>query len=422
MKTPLTIAEKHARMERRLRRRRVSERLFRASGVAAIVFALSCLSFLFIDIARRGLGAFVAPEIRLEVEYDARAMGIVDLASEDELAFADYRVPLREALRALFPDVVANEERAELYRLVSVSAELQLQRRLLDDPLLLGSSEKLWLKASSHLKPYLSAPPSDDVPARWVSELREQGALRTRFNKTFFTAGDSRNPESAGIRNAVIGSALSLLVCFLMVFPVGVAAAVYLEEFAPRNRWVDLVEVNINNLAAVPSVIFGLLGLAVFINLFGMPRATPLTAGTVLALMTLPTIVISSRAAIRSVPPSIREAALALGASHVQTVHSQVLPAALPGMLTGSIIGMAAALGETAPLLMIGMVAFIVATPGSVVDPAAVLPVQIFLWADSPETGFIALSSAAIMVLLLFLIAMNAFATILRARLERRWN
>ncbi|MGB5298275.1 MAG: phosphate ABC transporter permease PstA, partial [Thiogranum sp.] len=247
------------------------------------------------------------------------------------------------------------------------------------------------------------------------------GRIEKRFNTTFFTAGDSREPELAGIRSALTGSLLTLLVTLVLSFPIGVAAAVYLEEFAPQNRLTDIIEVNINNLAAVPSIVFGLLGLAVFINLFGIPRSAPLVGGLVLTLMTLPTIIIASRAALKSVPPSIREAALGIGASPMQTILYHVLPLAMPGMLTGTIIGMAQALGESAPLLMIGMVAFIVDVPTGVFDPSTVLPVQIYLWADSPERAFVERTSAAIMVLLTFLIVMNSLAVILRKRFERRW-
>ena len=260
-----------------------------------------------------------------------------------------------------------------------------------------------------------------DVQIAWVTALEEAGRIEKRFNTTFFTAGDSREPELAGIRGAAVGSFYTLLVTLVLSFPIGVAAAVYLEEFAPTNRLTDIIEVNINNLAAVPSIIFGLLGLAVFINFFGLPRSAPLVGGLVLTLMTLPTIIIASRAALKSVPPSIREAALGMGASKMQTITHHVLPLAMPGMLTGTIIGMAQALGESAPLLMIGMVAFIVDVPGGPLDPSTVLPVQIFLWADSPERAFVERTSAAIMVLLAFLITMNAIAVVLRRRFERRW-
>ncbi len=260
-----------------------------------------------------------------------------------------------------------------------------------------------------------------DNEVAWIETLREQGQVQTVFNTKFFTEADSREPEQAGIWGAVVGSFLTLVITLTLAFPVGVLAAIYLEEFAPKNRLTDLIEVNINNLAAVPSIVFGLLGLAMFLNFFGLPRSAPLVGGMVLALMTLPTVIIASRAALKAVPPSIREAALGVGASKVQTVTHHVLPLAMPGILTGTIIGMAQALGETAPLLMIGMVAFIADVPGGFTDAATVLPVQIFLWADAPERAFVAKTSAAIMVLLTFLIFMNAMAVILRKRFERRW-
>ena len=271
----------------------------------------------------------------------------------------------------------------------------------------------------------LSTPEGDrrvsDKAISWIESLKSEQAVQRQFNTVFFTSGDSREPEQAGIAGALMGSLLTLIVTLALSFPIGVAAAIYLEEFAPKNRLSDLIEVNINNLAAVPSIVFGLLGLAVFINFFGMPRSAPIVGGMVLTLMTLPTIIIASRAALKSVPPSIREAALGMGASQMQTVFHHVLPLAMPGMLTGSIIGMAQALGETAPLLMIGMVAFIVDIPASVFDPSTVLPVQVYLWADSPERAFVERTSAAIMVLLGFLVVMNLLAVLLRKKFERRW-
>ena len=255
----------------------------------------------------------------------------------------------------------------------------------------------------------------------WVRQLQEKDVVDKKFNTIFFTHGDSREPEQSGIAGALAGSFFTLIVTLLLSFPIGVGAAIYLEEFAPKNKWTDLIEVNINNLAAVPSIVFGLLGLAVFINYFGLPRSAPLVGGLVLTLMTLPTIIIASRAALKSVPPSIREAALGMGASRMQAMFHHILPLALPGMLTGTIIGMAQALGETAPLLMIGMVAFIVDIPQGFTDNATVLPVQIYLWADSPERAFVERTSAAIMVLLGFLITMNALAVLLRKKFERKW-
>ena len=255
----------------------------------------------------------------------------------------------------------------------------------------------------------------------WLDELKTQNLVQSRFNTIFLFTGASREPELAGIWGAVVGSFLTMIVTLAIAFPIGVSAALYLEEFAPKNRWTNIIEVNINNLAAVPSIVYGLLGLAVFLNFFGLPRSAPVVGGMVLALMTLPIIIIASRASLRAVPPSIREAALGIGASKVQTVFHHVLPLAMPGIMTGTILGMAHALGETAPLLMIGMVAFIVDIPGGFTDPATILPVQIFMWADFPEAGFQQKTSAAILILLAFLIIMNAIAVILRKRFERRW-
>jgi phosphate transport system permease protein len=278
-----------------------------------------------------------------------------------------------------------------------------------------------YLKGHINVKVPESSRAVSDQDLAWIDQLKDRADLQLHFNTGFLTGGDSREPEQAGVWGAVVGSMFTLLVTLLMSFPIGVAAAVYLEEFARRNRWTDLVEVNINNLAAVPSIVFGLLGLAVFLNFFGMPRSAPLVGGFVLTLLTLPTIIITGRAALKAVPPSIREAALGMGASKLQMVAHHVLPLAMPGILTGTIIGMARALGETAPLLLIGMVAFIVDIPNGLTDPATALPVQIFLWADSPERAFLERTSGAIMVLLLFLVVMNAAAVIMRNRYERRW-
>jgi phosphate transport system permease protein len=263
--------------------------------------------------------------------------------------------------------------------------------------------------------------PLSDAQLAWLDELARRGQIERSFDFGFFTRGDSREPELAGVGGAVIGSLLTLAITLALCLPLGIATAVYLEQFAPRNRWTDLIEVNINNLAAVPSIVFGLLGLAVFLNVFGVPRSAPIAGGLVLSLLILPTIIIAARAAIQAVPPSVLEAALAVGASRMQAVGQHVLPLALPGIMTGTIIGMAHALGETAPLLMIGMVAFIADVPTSATDPATVLPVQVFLWADSPERAFVGKTSAAILVLLAFLILMNLLAVVLRRRFEHRW-
>jgi phosphate transport system permease protein len=414
-----------------LRKRYARERRFRHYGVGAITLALLFLAMLFTSIVANGYGAFRQNYVALEVFFDPQVLDPQGARDPNALAAADYAGLIKATLRQSFPDVRGRREKRRLYGLVSPGASFQLRDMVRRDPHLIGNTEQVWVPADDDvdmlLKGYLkrggeeSARRVSDLEIGWIDLLQEQGRIETRFNTNFFTAGDSRDPELAGIWGAAVGSFYTLLVTLLLSFPIAVATAVYLEEFAPRNRWTDLIEVNINNLAAVPSIVFGLLGLAVFINLFGLPRSVPLVGGLVLTLMTLPTIIIASRAALKSVPPSIREAALGVGASKMQMIAHHVLPLAMPGMLTGTIIGMAQALGETAPLLMIGMVAFIVDVPSGIFDPATVLPVQIFLWADSPERAFVERTSAAIMVLLAFLIVMNATAVVLRKRFERRW-
>jgi phosphate transport system permease protein len=414
-----------------LKRRYAEERRFRLYGKLAIAAGLLFLTLLFTSIVANGYSAFVQSFIQLEVYFDPETLDPQGTRDPDQLRTANYGGLVKQSLRNAFPDVSDRREKRALYGLVSSGADFELRSMVMADPDIIGSRETLWVPADDDVDMFLkghidrSIPEADrrikDNQIGWLDQLAAEGRIEKRFNSIFFTAGDSRDPELAGIRGAAVGSFLTLMVTLALSFPIGVAAAVYLEEFAPRNRWTDLIEVNINNLAAVPSIVFGLLGLAVFINFFGIPRSAPLVGGLVLTLMTLPTIIIASRAALKSVPPSIREAALGVGASPMQTIIYHVLPLAMPGMLTGTIIGMAQALGESAPLLMIGMVAFIVDVPGSVFDPATVLPVQIFLWADSPERAFVERTSAAIMVLLAFLVVMNALAVVLRKRFERRW-
>jgi len=414
-----------------LARRYAAERRFRVAGLTAILLGLTFVSFLFVSIIANGHPAFWQTVIQLEVKFDSQFLDPTGERSPDVLSAADYGGLVKQTLREMFPDVSGRRDKRELYGLVSTGAAYQLRNMVMSEPALVGSTKKVWVPADADVALLLPGPLSREAPeaerrlsdkqVAWIDDLIGMGQLEKRFNTTFFTAGDSREPELAGIWGAAVGSFFTLVVTLCLSFPVGVAAAVYLEEFAPQNRWTDLIEVNINNLAAVPSIVFGLLGLAVFLNFFALPRSAPVVGGLVLTLMTLPTIIIASRAALKSVPPSIREAALGIGSSKVQMVVHHVLPLALPGMLTGTIIGMAQALGETAPLLMIGMVAFIVDIPGSAFDPSTVLPVQIYLWADSPERAFVEKTSAAIMVLLSFLIVMNAFAIMLRKRFERRW-
>lgn len=426
MSKPVNNLEK---IRKSLSRRNRAEQRFRLYGLTAVLIGLTAVLLLFTDIVSKGHGAFRVTYIQLDITYDQELIGIDNLTDPQQLALANWQALPKVALRNQFPDVSGRRDKRSLYGLVSNGAGFDLKDRLLANPILLGDSEQLWILADddidTYYKTWLDGEPYDarmtDKQIGWIHQLHDEGRIQLQFNSNLFTRGDSREPEQAGIRGAVMGSFLTLILTLVLSFPIGVAAAIYLEEFAPKNAWTDFIEVNINNLAAVPSIIFGLLGLAIFINFFHIPRSVPIVGGLVLTLMTLPTIIITSRAAIKSVPPSIREAALGMGASKYQMVIHHVLPLALPGMLTGAIIGMAQALGESAPLLMIGMVAFIVDIPAGFTDPATVLPVQIFLWADSPERAFIEKTSAAIMVLLTFLIIMNTSAVWLRKRLERRW-
>jgi phosphate transport system permease protein len=411
-----------------LKKRYAREKRFQWYGRLAVLTGFVFLFILLFDIVSKGYPAFTQQFIKVAVDFDADRLGVEPGASEEALYQADYLGLIKNSLREMFPEASGRQEKRQLYRLVSIGAEYQLRDYVIENPEVIGSTQDIWLMAHSEAGAYLKGqvtretPEGDrkikDIQMQWLDSLIQQGRTETRFNALFFSTGDSREPELAGIKAALYGSFFTLLVTFLLAFPIGVFSAVYLEEFAPRNRLTDLIEININNLAAVPSIVFGLLGLAVFINFFELPRSVPLVGGIVLSLMTLPTIIITSRAAIQSVSPSIRQAALGVGASPLQTVFHHVLPVAMPGILTGSIIGMAQALGESAPLLMIGMVAFIMDVPGGVTDPSTVLPVQIFLWADSPERGFMEKTSAAIMVLMGFLIVMNALAIYLRKRFE----
>ncbi len=413
------------RLTPELRRRHRAEKRFQMTGRVAIAIAIGFLVVMVVSIVKMGSGALVQTYIKLEVFADPQ---IID---RNAIRDADYEKLIKKALRTRFPDVKKRRDKRKLYGLVSSQAGYSLRDYVIKNPVMIGRIFPLWVIASDDVDMFIKGQLTTEGPEvnrrlkdkelGWINSLKTQGQLETRFNARFFWAGDSREPELAGIFSALMGSAFSLLVCFVLSFPVGILAAVYLEAFAPKNRWNDLIEVNINNLAAVPSIVFGLLGLAVFLNTFGLPRSSPLVGGMVLALMTLPTIIIASRAALRSVPPSIREAALGIGATPLQAVFHHVVPLALPGMLTGAIIGMARALGETAPLLMIGMVAFIVDAPKSILEPATALPVQIFLWADSPERAFLEKTSAAIIVLLVFLIVMNLLAILLRHKYRQRF-
>lgn len=418
-------------VEAGLKRRYRAERRFQAYGILAVGLGIVFVVFLFWSIVSKGYTAFQQTYLQLDVVYAPDEIDPAGTRARADLENANYMALVRASMREQFPEVEGRPALKKLYGLVSDSASMDLRERVLANPALIGTRETVWVLADDHVDMLVKGQIDRSLPAeqrtvdddelRWIEKLEKSGRLDKRFNSHFFTNGDSREPEQAGVAGAVAGSFFTLLVTLLLSFPIGVAAAIYLEEFAPKNRFTDLIEVNINNLAAVPSIVFGLLGLAMFIQIFGLPRSAPMVGGLVLTLMTLPTIIIASRAALKAVPPSIREAALGMGASPVQTVLHHVLPLAMPGMLTGAIIGMARALGESAPLLMIGMVAFIVDVPKGLTDPSTVLPVQIYLWADSPERAFVERTSGAIMVLLGFLLIMNGAAVWLRSRFERRW-
>jgi phosphate transport system permease protein len=425
------VARRTEQAAARVRRRYAAERRFRFYGLLSICVAVAMLGLLLFSIVSKGYSAFLQTEIGLDIAFDAAEIDPQGTRDPAVLGNADYAKLIRAALQARFPEVTSRQDRRDLMDMVSGSAAFQLREAVLADPSLIGTTREMWFAAGDDFdmlqKGHVTRGGGEadrrlnDKQIAWFDALTADGRVATAFNSTFFTAGDSREPEQAGVWGAVVGTFLTMLVTLCLTLPLGVATAIYLEEFAPKNRWTDLIEVNINNLAAVPSIVFGLLGLAVFLGFFGLPRSAPLVGGMVLALIVLPTIIIAGRSAIKAVPPSIREAALGIGASRLQVVSHHVLPLAMPGILTGTIIGMAHALGETAPLLMIGMVAFIVDIPHGFTDAATVLPVQIYLWADSPERGFVEKTSAAIIVLLVVLMIMNGLAVLLRRRFERRW-
>ncbi len=408
-----------------LKRRNAAERRFRFYGMLAISFAVACLGILFFTILSKGISAFQQTYIQIDIHFDSEQI------DPKKLADANYQGLVKKSLRGLFPEVKSRRDKKDLYKLVSSGASYELLDMVRKDPSLIGKNVSVWVTADDDVDMFAKGFIRRELPENerrisnkelsWIDKLQSEQRVKKVFNTTFFSAGDSREPELSGVWGAAVGSFFTLLVTLILAFPLGVAGAIYLEEFAPKNRLTDMIEVNINNLAAVPSIVFGLLGLAIFLNFLGMPRSAPLVGGVVLALMTLPTIIIAARAALKSVPQSIREAAVGLGASRNQVVFHHVLPLAMPGVLTGTIIGMARALGETAPLLMIGMVAFIVDIPGGITDPATALPVQIYLWADSPERAFVERTSAAVIVLVGFLMTMNVLAAVLRKKFERQW-
>jgi phosphate transport system permease protein len=398
----------------RLAKRYASEKRFKAYGAIALFLTSAFLVYLLVDIAIKGWPAFVEHRATIDVTLDATQ---IDKANP---AAADYSAIIKQAWRNQFPEMQSRTEKKQVNELLSQDAAVSLAQQVADNPEMIGQTVKTEVLLSDDADLYFKGL-AQEADTSLLEKVRNTVPVTTNFSWRLFANSDSREPELAGLRGAITGSLFTVAVALVLGLPLGIAAALYLEQFAPRNRWTDLIEVNINNLAAVPSIIFGLLGLAMFLNVFGMPRSAPLVGGLVLALLVLPTIIIASRAALRAVPPSIKEAALGVGASHQQAVFHHVLPLAVPGILTGAILGLARAFGETAPLLMIGMVAFIADVPGSITDAATVLPVQIYLWSDLPELGFQSKTAAAILVLVAILFALNGIAIYLRRKFERRW-
>jgi len=412
-----------------LQKRKAAEWRFIWYGRAALGLALLLLVLLVGSIVMRGYPGFLQTQLSLPVHFDATILELENNEDVKEAMPSAYLRLANESLKSLFPAASERKYRRELYGLISAGVGAQLRHQLIAEPNLLGATKDVWLPASSMVDIYIKRGTSEgaakkmsDNQVLWLGELQKQGRVRTVFNTNFFSQGDSRMPEQAGFFGAMKGSFFTLVVCLLIAMPLGVMTALYLEEFSSsKSRWVDIIEVNINNLAAVPSIVFGLLGLAVYINVLQLPRSASVVGGLTLALMVLPVIIIATRAALKTIPDSIRDAARAVGATPVQVVWHHVLPLATPGIMTGTILGMARAIGETAPLIMIGMVAFVADLPGGITDPATVMPVQIFLWAGSPEGGFAEKTAAGILSLLVLLLAMNAFAIYLRKRFEVRW-
>lgn len=416
-----------AAAEKRLKKRHAAEARFRAYGLAAIALAIGFLAFLLVNLTLQGIGAFTTNTLTMPVYVDPARIDARDLQG------ANYDMLVADQLLARLG--VENDEPGEnslkAKDLLSPDLGYQVLDRLKADPSLIGQTITVSAPIAGNADLYYKGELGreiaqedrklDDRQLDWLDKLRATGLVTAGFNTRLFTHADSTQPELAGLLGAIVGSALMLLVTALVAVPTGVLAAVYLEEFAPKNRLTGFIEVNINNLAAVPSIVYGMLGLAVFINWLQFPRSAPITGGVVLALLVLPTIIIATRSALKSVPPSIREGALAVGASPTQAVFHHVLPQSMPGIMTGIILALAHALGETAPLLMIGMVSFVPSVPEGFTSAATVLPVQIFIWENASERAFHERTAAAILVLLVFMIIMNAIAIVLRRRFERRW-
>lgn len=412
-------------------KRQKSEKNFKLFGLIGIICAVSFLIIILTSIIIEGKKAFISTYIKLDVFFDSKIIDPDNTKEDSVIKSANFNEIITKSILENFPEVTDRKEKIKLSTFISSSAEDELIKLIILDKALIDQKKELWLLASStidviHKNPEMLNFPEDerlidDKESKWFQWFLSEEKIKFSTNKNFFSNADSTEPEQAGIWGAFVGSFLTLFVTLILSFPIAVAAGVFLEELAPKNKFTDFIEVNINNLAAVPSIIFGLLGLAIFLNVMHLPRSAPIVGGMVLALMTLPTIIIATRASLRAVPPSIREAAIGLGATKFQTVTHHVLPLSMPGISTGTIIGMSQALGESAPLLMIGMVAFIVDSPGSIFDSATVLPVQIYLWKSTAARGFVELTAAGVMVLLSFLVLMNAIAVYVRYKFEKKW-
>ena len=419
------------KIEYSLKKRKRQESRFKIYGLLGIATAVTFLCIILSSIVMEGKKAFLSTYIKLEVYFDPDIIYTSNDQKEEDIKFANFQKIIKNSLNSFFPEISDKGELRKLSNFISSSEEENLMKLVLKNKQLVGQKITLWLLASSKIDVINKNPDMEliaeedrlisDLELNWLNEIRSANNIKSNFNKNFFVKADSTEPEQAGIWGSLVGSFFTLFITLILSFPIAVAAGVFLEELAPKNKFTDFIEVNINNLAAVPSIIFGLLGLAIFLNVMHLPRSAPIVGGLVLALMTLPTIIIATRASLKAVPPSIREAAIGLGATKFQTVTHHVLPLSLPGILTGTIIGMSQALGESAPLLMIGMVAFIVDVPESFLDSSTVLPVQIYLWKSTAARGFVELTAAGVMVLLSFLILMNGIAVFIRQKFEKKW-
>ena len=420
----------HERIIQLRKNRSAADRRFKTYGLIATVMGMAILFFLLFTIFSKGYSSFQKTVIELDVTYDQETLKITPNATYEEQVEAKFFKVKKNAIAKALPDLSKKDIKL-MKKMFSINVDKEIKEYFLQNTNILNTTQKLLVTAHSDVDQMLKGKAKRNIEEKkrklndrqleFFDEFVLTGRLKSKFNNFFFTNADSRHPELAGIAGSFVGSLFTLITVFLLAFPIGIGASIYLEEFAPKNKFTELIEVNIANLAAVPSIVFGLLGLGILLNVFGLPRSTPLVGGTVLALMTLPTIIIACRASLKAVPPSIKEGALAMGASKMQAVFHHQVPLALPGTLTGTIIGLAQALGETAPLIMIGMIAFIPNIPTGFTEPSAALPVQIYLWVESAERGFQEKTAAAIMMILIFLFLMNAIAVFLRSRFERKW-